>query len=425
MNLDNKTSKSGKNISAFMKVGVAAVLAITIGTAGFQWNESRIDNHVEESQTLVVKNGGTTLTQLEQASKKYQETYNSNKQLIESLEKDQQLFKVMHIDIDLQKLKKENQSKFDVASVKINQDIVSTQKLMNLNERLPLQDEKREAYYYSTTDFENFKNANSNQLVNQQELSNINATLVKHTNFLKQAKQEIIQTIKEKLANKDYNFAQKRKEFQNKLAEGLYEEKKDLAEVKKEISEDEDLKNSVNLQEINNAEKSIGEMESLATGQIDKDEKLVNEMMAELSQKGIDLESTTNSSLAATSSTTPTANHSNGGGFNFMQYYLLHQWLSSSSSPSIGSGVSSSLAPNYNNSMRTSMHNSNPYDFKEPGSHLNQTMAAQGIKTSSGMSYHQMHENLHTTKSHISSYRSSGSRMSTRSSVSVRGSSGG
>ena len=46
-----------------------------------------------------------------------------------------------------------------------------------------------------------------------------------------------------------------------------------------------------------------------------------------------------------------------------------------------------------------------------------------GVKTSTGMSYHQLHDNVMKTKTHVSSFKST--RMATRSSVAIKGSSGG
>ncbi len=404
---------NNNSFSAFRNIAIAAVVAAGVSIGGYTIYDNNIESTVQAAETLVAQTGFTTLEQLNQLQTKNAELYQKNKEMLSALEKDQALLKAMKVNINIPQLIKNNDAKFQVASDRLNQDIRSTENLTTLNNRLPTEQEKREVYYHTPTDFENFKNASSNNSVNNQELANINATLQKHATFLKEAKLEILKTVKEKIASKEFNIDKKKKEYQTKVAESIYEEKKGIAEIKSELEKDSDLKAAIDPKEIENSEKAIEEMEDLAMDQILKDEKIITEMVSTLSEKGLDVEK----ALETTPTQTTSATNS-GGGFNFLHYYLLSQWLSNSNSSAAAMGA----APAYNGAMKSSMVASNPYDIKDKDSHVNQTIIGSNLRTTSGMSYAQMHENMTKTKTHVTSYKSS--RTATRS-VSIRGSSGG
>lgn len=412
-NSDNKKPNNNNSFSAFRNIAIATVIAAGVAIGGYTVYDNNIDSKVQAAETLVTQTGFTTLEQLNQFQTKNAELYQKNKELLSSLEKDQSLLKAMKVNINIPQLIKNNDAKFQVAIDRLNQDIRSTENLTTLNNRLPTEQEKREIFYHNPTDFENFKNASSNNSVNNQELANINATLQKHATFLKEAKLQILKTVKEKIASKEFNIDKKKKEYQTQVAESIYEEKKGIAEIKSELEKDSDLKAAIDPKEIANSEKAIEEMEDLAMDQILKDEKLITEMVSTLSEKGLDVEK-----ALETTPTQTTAATNSGGGFNFLHYYLLSQWLSSSNSSAAAMGA----APAYNGAMKSSMVSSNPYDIKDKDSHVNQTIIGSNLRTSSGMSYAQMHENMTKTKNHVTSYKSS--RTVSRS-VSIRGSSGG
>ena len=413
---NNKLNKNSENstFAKFKDIAISAIIVASAATGLYGLHNHNIDSQVQESESLVMQFGNSTIYQLQQFETKNLELYQKNKEMLTNLQKDEALLKAMGININVKSLIRNNESKFQLADQKLKQDLDSTTKLLELKDRLPTEEEKREVYYHKPQDFENFKNANSNNLVNQQELANINANVQKHTTFVKEAKVEILKNIKEKLANKEFNLEKKKKEFQAKVTESIYDEKKGIAEIKSELEKDSDLKAAIDPKEIANSEKAIEDMEDLAMEQILKDSKLVSEMVSTLSQKGINIEQEVASAPTQTASAT-----NSSGGFNFLQYYLMHQWLSSSNSAT----ASMSATPSYNGGMRSAMAASNPYDFKKEGSHLNQTIIGSGVVTPSGMSYAQMHENMTRTKTHVTSYKST--RAMARSSVSVRGSSGG
>jgi hypothetical protein len=450
---DRRTLKVKKSqFVKFLKVGAASLLAssLIVGSAYSVYNlyDNHINNTVKEAEALIVKMGNPTLIQLKNIGFRNNNLYSKNKELLANLEKDQALLKAMKVPIDIPTLKNENESKFQQAEGQLRQDLYSTEKIVSLGSSHPTEKQKREILYYNTQDFENFKNASSNNLVNQQGLANINANLQKQSTFLKEAKIEILKTIKDKLNNGDFNFASKKKEYEMKLAENLHQERSEIALIKSELEKDSDLKSEVNPQEIAESEKNINEIEALAEDQILQDEKLVNEMVKVLEEQGVKVDESQAVQAAPTvttaTTTSPTVIHSHSsGGFNFMHYYLLSQWMSSSPKTTItnnitnqySAGPTSSLsamgaqqAPSYNGSMRAGLVNSNPYDFREAGSHLNQTMAAKGLATHHSTNFHQVHQNIIKAQTRISSYRSA--KISTRSSsvgrsISARGSSGG
>jgi len=420
----------------FLKIGATALLAASlIGVvtySAYKAYDNNVNEKVKEAEALIVKMGSPTLVQLKNMGNRNNDLYLKNKEMLKNLEKDQALLKAMKVPVDIPTLKNENENRFKQAESQLKQDLSSTEKIVALGKSNPTEEQKREVLYHNTQDFEKFKTASSNNLVNQQGLANINANLQKQSTFLKEAKIEILKTVKDKLNDGNFNFANKKSEYKMKLAENLHQDRNELALIKSEIEKDSDLKSEMNPKEIEESEKSINELEAIAEQQILQDENFVNEMVKVLEEKGIKVDE------SQVVESAPTASANNSSGFNFMHYYLLSQWMSSSpksaitsnitnqhnsvSTPVIGSMVPQQ-APSYNGSMKTGLANNNPYDFREPGSHLNQTLAAKGLNTNHSMNFHQVHQNIIKTQTKISSYRSA--RMSTRSSVSIRGSSGG
>lgn len=430
----NSNKVGNPKFDKFLKIGATAVLAISlIGGATYKAYDNHVNDKVKEAEALIVKMGNPTLTQLKNMGFRNNDLYSKNKTMLENLEKDQKLLKAMKVPVDIPTLKNENENRFKKSEAQLKQDLSSTEKIVALGKSNPTEEQKREILYHNTQDFENFKGASSNNLVNQQGLANINANLQKQSTFLKEAKAEILKSVKDKLNNGDFNFVNKKKEYQMKLLENLHQERNELSSIKSEIEKDSDLRSEIKPQEITASEKAINDIETIAEEQILQDEKFVNEMVKTLAEKGIKLD---DSQLAQSNSEASTAVN-NSSGFNFMHYYLLSQWMSSSSKPSVTNNFTnqynsghtpaigsmlSQQGPSYNGSMKTGLVNNNPYDFREPGSHLNQTLAAKGINTHNSMNFHQIQQKIMNVKTKISSYRSA--RIA-RSSVSIRGSSGG
>lgn len=386
------------NFQAMKKLAIGALIVAGL-TGGYYINDSIKDSKVSEAVVLVQQTGQSTVDSLAQFKDKNKVIYLKNRDLLAQLEKDKNLMEAFHIDTNLSSVLKKNESLYQKSEAKYVEDLNTAQHVI-LASKSSDKNTLRDTFIHNDNDFVNFKNTISNQAVNQQELLNIQNQLTKDVTFIKDAKAEIINTIKEKLKDGNFDISKAKSSFENKLKKDIEEEKKLISDVKKNIAEDSDLKDVVSEKDLNDSEKAIGELSDIAISQIIKDEKTVNEMLQTIEKEGIKVSE--NNEPAPTQTNTA----SNSSGFNFMHYYMLYSWINHSTSAT--SSLAASAAPSYNGSMmnnlRTQSHNM--YDFKDSNSHLSRSLVGTGVQSKLQTNYQNTFKMIQKTSYQIHSYQS-------------------
>lgn len=207
-------------------------------------------------------------------------------------------------------------------------------------------------------------------------LINLNKEINKELAYLEDATQDIIKTVNDKIKTKSYNLDAAQGVIAGKVASDVASEISGLKNIRKEIKGTES-DSILTDKDVSEAEVAMADLQSAVTSKIKEDRTTVESMIAKAADTPI-----------STATQTPTSTRQSSGGLTFLDYYLIHHWMSAgSTSSAYSSGYNNALASK--SGIASSLDSSKPvnpyvatmsknpanlYDFKNSDSYLNKSM---------------------------------------------------
>lgn len=386
-----KFLKLGKN--ALAALGVAAVL-FGGSYAAYSMYQKNIDNKLATAEATIKSIPKMDLINFMQKEKTVlQKTYNNNQMLLNDHGQYKQVIEVLNVKDQLGRFSANNSRLYKESLTNLDKDTKNVVAIYdNLNST---RDAKINLYLDGGADLQKltaWNNAYKNkQFMYAGGLINLQKDLNKNLDMLKQTQDDIIDHVKQRVKNKDFDLNAAQSQFivgvsndANKEINEIKQVRKDLVEMNDLAAEDSDgnmvvanpmLQNMLTDSDIKEAETSMTTYKDEALSQIGKDRANVEQLLGKVNEGG------TQTNAAPTAATQPNTVVVHSGP-SFLDYYLMYHWMSMGSNSSYRNSAVTNSSLNNTTKMASTykplppiVQNNNPYDLRNQNSHLNRTLA--------------------------------------------------
>ena len=388
--MELKASQKKAKVTKFLKAGATAILSVSIlmglGVAGYDAYEKQRDSTIKNNQEIFLLSSANIFDKLKKYSNSNTKLYSESKTIIESLEKESIIVQAL-TTLNLKQIKYENDIKFVESQKSIDSTKSIVKNLLLATSENATKEDKINAFYSNNDNFNRFQHWEDNVASPHNKLNSINQNLKAQSNFLVEAKDEIMSNIKKHIDNKDINIDKAKERYQAQVKAELALHKKEIDDVnelqKKEakIAKDEfeAYDPEISEKELVELNQSIDELGNIASSQIDKDEAIVKQTLDQVT------------------SNNPTSSQQVNNS-NFMNYFLLYHWLTTSNSTNNAAVQASGAATSLRNT------SNNLYSMNTPNSHFNKNMAIHNPANFAKLQAVQ--QNIAKTQTRVSSFKS-------------------
>jgi septal ring factor EnvC (AmiA/AmiB activator) len=383
-NLDILSEKKQGNKIEFSKfkqiaVGAIAVLSLTtVGVGGMYVWEGYQKAKVEEVENHIKQMEPTTLYSLiDREKESVQKTYLVNKALFSQYENYKDVLLALEMqNTDTKKIEKNN-SLYKNSLQALDTDKAAIERLVQLTNPGTSFEAKKDAFLGGTEilALNKWESALKNHTsVYSNSLLSLNNETKQNLVFLEDTKKEIIQTVNQKIASKDYNLNATESALAAKVSGDLNNQISELEKVKRELSGTEQ-ENLLTNSDLNEAKEAVNQLQSQAVAQISQDKAQVQSLLAAGPNAPVD--NWDSSTISNGNNNNINANNSQRNqGWGFFEYFLLYNWLSGGNSNSPSAMASFNSSSHYNH-IQSNLYNhaSQRYNINDTNSYLNRSLS--------------------------------------------------
>ena len=391
---------------SFLKIGrtslVTAGIAIVLAGGGFGAYDM-YQTHLTNEINTVEKNIRSVDTQqllglISKEKELTQRTFAENQLLINNFGAYKELVEVLNMQNDVAAKNAANSRLYKQTTTSLDNDLVQVNNVLKASSGT--RDDKIHEYLDST-DIQKL-NAWENNLKNNQfmyvgGMIDLNKDLNKQLKFLDETQKEVIQNVKERLKNKDYNLDDAQVSFNGEVQKSAQAQIDDLKQARNELKDteqqmrdnDEDpsqISNILTDKDVQAASDAMGTVQQEAVNQIKDDGQKVESLIAQANAGNSGDNNNQAAQLNSSIQPTQVVYVNSGSHMTFADYYLMYNWMNSSS-PSYNTTVYHTTTTAGAPQTRTyqpvaALSRNNPYDLKSDNSYisrsLNQRAAVSG-----------------------------------------------
>ena len=380
-NKEEKFAKFKKMAITSVAIGLSVAALATASNFIYNSYQESINEKIVAVETVVKKTPKDNILNLIEKEKlAVKKTFANNQLAINDYAKYKDLIDVLNLGGSLG-IKNANNAKLQKDSLQfLNVD----EKSINLvSSTLTDTRDKKIDVFLKGEDINKYKqwseNVKSNNFMYVGGLINLNKEINKELSYLEDAKQEIIKTVNDKIKTKSYNLDTAQGAITGKIASDFASEISELKNIRKEVKGTES-DSILTDKDVSEAELAMADLQSVATTKIKEDRATVEAMITKAA--------TATPQVQTNTANTTTQTHQSSGGLSFLDYYLIHHWMTAgSTSSAYNSGYNAALASK--SSVGSSLDSNRPttpyaaviskssnnlYDFKKHDSYLSKSM---------------------------------------------------
>ena len=370
-NTEEKFSKFKKMAITSLAIGLSAGALTTSSMFIYNKYQEGVNQKIAAVETVVKQNPKENILNLiEKERDTVKKTFASNQLAINEYAKYKDLVDVLNLGGSLG-IKNANNSKLQKDSLQfLNADeksinLVSSTLIETRNKKIDVFLNGEDIKKYNKWS----ENVKTNNFMYVGGLINLKKEITQELFYLEDAKQDIIKKVNDKIKTKNYSLDAAQGAITQKLASDVASELNGLKNIRKEVKGTES-DSILTDKDVSEAQEAMTVLQSEATAKIKEDRATVEAMIAK----------TVTTGQAPNQSVSYNQTHQSSGGLTFMDYYLIHHWMTAGSTSSgYNAGTNSALVSNTNKPATPyvaamSKSSNNLYDFKKHDSYLNKSM---------------------------------------------------